>query len=104
MRPGEVRHTAYGLSDLFDATAQHYNLRFTCRGCHRSSVFVAAAVWLLFERKGWPDYLRDVPKQFRCRVCDRRNPIIELVNDKATENSLPLPSEETWKRAQRRRR
>ena len=104
MRPGEKRYTAFALTDLFDATAQHYELKFTCRGCHRATVFVAAAVWALFDRKGWRDNLRDIPAHFRCRVCDRRNPILELVNEKPTETTLPLPSQERWKREQRRRR
>ena len=98
------RDLANPVRDLFDATAHHLALKLTCRGCRRSRIFPAAAVWWLFKRKGWTDWLRDVPKHFRCRVCERRVPQLDLVSEPANDNSLPLPSETDWKRELRRRR
>ena len=99
-----LRDSANPVRDLFDATAHHVSLKFTCRGCRRARIFPAASVWWLFKRKGWTDWLRDVPKHFKCRVCDRRHPALDLVNEAANDDSLPLPSEVDWKHELRRRR
>jgi len=101
---GGERDTANPVRDLYDAAAQHYALRFTCRGCRRQRVFVSAAVWWHFKRKGFTDWLRDVPKRFRCQDCGRRGPALDLVHEDATDTSLPLPTEQDWKHEQRRRR
>src|SRR5919205_322670 len=98
MARDQARQLVNPVRDLFDATAHHYSIKLTCRGCRRARIFHAAAVWWLFRRKGWIDWVRDVPKHFRCRVCERRQPIIELVNEAANDDSLPLPSESEWKR------
>ena len=99
-----VRELANPVRDLFDATAHHVSLKFTCRGCRRTRIFPAASVWWLFRRKGWTDWIRDVPRHFRCRVCDRRHPMLILVNEAANDTSLPMPSELDWKQELRRRR
>lgn len=99
-----LRTQANPVRDLFDATAHHYAIRFTCRGCRRVRIFPAAAVWWLFHRKGWTDWLRDVPKHFSCRVCERKVPVMDLVEEAPNDTSLPLPGETDWKRELRRRR
>jgi hypothetical protein len=103
-RDGGPRISANPVRDLFDATAHGYAIRLTCRGCRRARIFHAAAVWHLFERKGFADGLRDVPRRFRCRVCDRRGPVLELVHEEPNDSSLPMPSQTEWKRELRRRR
>jgi len=99
-----VRDLVNPMRDLFDATAHHYAIKLTCQGCRRQRVFVAAAVWWHFKRRGLPDGLRDVPKRFRCQGCGRRGPALDLVHEDATDTSLPLPNEQDWKRELRRRR
>ena len=96
--------SAYPLRNLWDAAVRSYCLKLTCRGCRRARTIHAAAVWYHFGRKGWPDRLREVPKRFRCRVCDRRGPRLDLVHDAPDDTSLPLPPEHEWRREQRRRR
>lgn len=99
-----MRTEANPVRDLFDATAHHYAIKLTCRGCRRARIFPAAALWWLFQRRGWVDWLRDVPKRFHCRVCERRVPIIELSKEAENDNTYPLPGEVDWKRELRRRR
>ena len=101
---GEVRESANPVRELFDAAAQGYTLRLTCLGCRRVRVFHAAAVWRHFEQKGWSPWLRDVARHFRCRLCERRSPRLELGHDEPTETSLPMPDRIAWKRALSRRR
>jgi hypothetical protein len=103
-RDGDPRIPANPVRDLFDACAHGYSLRLTCRGCRRTRIFHSAAVWHHFKRKAFADGLRDVPRRFRCRVCDRRGPALVLVHDEPDDNSLPMPSETNWKRELRRRR
>ena len=101
---GELRTSANPLRQLFDACVQGYNLRLACRGCGRSRVFSRHAVWWRFRRKGWSEWLRDVPKRFRCSACGRRGAQMTLVRDEPTDRSLPMPSESEWKRELGRRR
>ena len=103
-RDRAIRTEANPVRDLFDACAHGYALRLTCRGCRRARIFHSAAVWHHFRRKGFSEWLRDVPRKFRCRVCDRRGPSLELVGDEPDDRSLPMPSEQDWKRELRRRR
>jgi hypothetical protein len=98
------RISANPVRDLFDVCAHGYSVRLTCRGCRRSRILRAHALWWLFERKSWPDWLRDVPGHFKCRVCARRRPRLDLVNEPADDESLPMPGEQVWKQALRRRR
>ena len=100
----EARDSANPLRELFDAAAQGYTLKLSCRGCGRSRIFHAAAVWRHFDRKGWSPWLRDVAARFRCRVCNRRTPHLELGHDEPTDTSLPLPDRYSWKRELGRRR
>ncbi|HET9428272.1 MAG TPA: hypothetical protein VFO69_07930 [Allosphingosinicella sp.] len=99
-----ARVSANPLRELFDAAAQGYTLKLSCRGCGRSRIFHAAAVWNHFDRKGWSPWLRDVPARFRCRVCDRRTPALVLGHDEPTDHHLPLPDRYRWKRELGRRR
>ena len=100
----DVRISANPVRQLFDAAAHGYTLRLACRGCRRSAMFSAHAVWWHFRRKGWPEWLRDVPRRFRCRDCGRRSPSLELVRAEPTDTSLPLPGKYDWKRELSRRR
>jgi hypothetical protein len=103
-RDGEPRISANPIRDLFDAGAHGYSIKLTCRGCGRARIFHAAAVWHHFQRKGFAQGLRSVVKRFRCRVCGRRAPVLDLVGEAPNDNSLPMPSESEWKRELRRRR
>jgi hypothetical protein len=98
------RESANPLRELFDAAAQGYTLSFTCFGCERRRIFHAAAVWRHFDHKGWSSWLRDVPARFRCRVCNRRVPRLELGHSEPSDTSLPLPDPYSWKRELSRRR
>ena len=99
----------FPLVDLFDAAVRYSAVRFTCPRCGHAEVFRAAALWWLFERKGWRDRFPDVRRRFHCRLCRRRDgdkvhADIALVNEEPTDDSLPMPSELDWKRERRRRR
>ena len=104
MRDRETRISANPVRDLFDACAHGYSIKFTCQGCRRTRIFPAAAVWHHFRRKGFADRIREVPARFHCRVCERREPLLDLVHDEPNDLSLPMPSEQDWKRELRRRR
>ena len=104
MENGEPRISANPLRQLFDACAKGYNLRLDCLGCGRRQVLGRHAVWWHFRRKGWSEWLREVPKRFRCRGCGRRGPRMTLVHDEPADGSLPMPGEAEWKRELGRRR
>jgi len=104
MASEHVRTQANPVRDLFDATAHHLAIKLTCRGCRRQRILPAAALWWHFTRRGIPDWLRDVPKKCRCRDCGARGPSLDLVEEVPNDSSLPLPSEQDWKRELRRRR
>jgi hypothetical protein len=103
-RDNQPRISANPVRDLFDATTHHYAIKLRCRACHRSRILNAAAVWWHFRKKGYSEWLRDVPRKFRCRECQERGPEMDLVHQAANDHSLPLPSESDWKRELRRRR
>jgi hypothetical protein len=103
-RNGGVRDKVNPLKELFDAAAQGYALRLVCRGCRRSRILNAHAVWYLFERRRWIDRLGDVPKRFRCADCGRKGPSVEPVHAEPDDHTLPLPPTSEWKRELRRRR
>ena len=92
------------ICDLLDAGMQHESIRATCRGCNRSGVFHAVGLWYRFQRKGWPDELRAVPRRLRCRQCGRRGPKLELAGLETATVPMPLPDDREWKRALSRRR
>lgn len=98
------------LRDLFDAAARQRTVKLTCRRCRHSTSFHAAALWWLFERKGWPDSFADVRQRCMCRNCWQRfgrkvrRPHFELTQEEPRDTSLPLPSDLDWKRELRRRR
>jgi hypothetical protein len=99
-----VRYKANPLRELYDAAAQGYSIKLACRGCRRVRVLYPHAVWHHFRIKGFSERLRDVPARFKCRVCERRGPHLELVHEEPTDHTLPLPSQQEWKRELRRRR
>jgi hypothetical protein len=103
-RDGGTRTSANPIRDLFDACAHGHALRFACRGCRRTRIFAAAAAWHHFRRKGFPERLREVPGRFRCGVCGRHGPSMELVREPPDDHSLPMPTELDLKRELRRRR
>ena len=90
--------------DLFDAAAQHYAIRLTCRRCRHQRIFDPHALWFLFETKGWDYDLRDVRRRCRCTDCGAREPALDLVNEDPTGDLLKMPSEQEWKRMRARRR
>src|SRR5687768_5025835 len=103
-REERVRTSANPLRELFDAAAKGYAIKLACQGCRRERIFPAAAVWRHFREKGFSEMLRDVPGKFRCRVCDRREPIMDLVHEDPNDASLALPEAHEWKRELSRRR
>jgi hypothetical protein len=98
------RDSANPLRELFDAAVRGYNLKLSCRGCGRAEVLNRFAAWGLFQHKGWRQWLREVPKRFRCSGCGRKGPELDLVTDEPTSTALPMPSESEWKRELRQRR
>ena len=102
--------SAFPLRDLFDVAVRGRSLRLTCRECGHSAILSSHALWWLFRRKGWRDGLADARRRFVCLMCLHRlrrkvgNPELELVLDRPTESSLPMPPEMDWKRELRRRR
>lgn len=94
--------------NLFDAAAQHRNIRLDCPKCRHCAIYHAAALWKMFGEKGWNDSLRAVPRRFYCADCSRFGgpkvrPGLILSPDIETVR-LPLPSDTEWKHAIRRRR
>ena len=67
-------------------------------------IFDPHALWYLFEKKGWPDWLRDVRRRCRCTGCGAREPALDLVHEEPTGERLKMPSEQEWKRMRARRR
>ena len=90
----------YDPRSVFEAAAFQYTLRVTCSGCQHSRVFDPHALWWLFERKGWDQDLKIIPKRFRCQSCTRhRWTFIELTRDEPDEGGPPMPDPRRWKRA-----
>jgi hypothetical protein len=101
--------SAYPLRDLFDAAVRYSAVRLTCPRCRHYLVFRSAALWWLFQRKGWQDRFPNVRRRYFCQTCWKRHGVkihadIALVNEEPTDDSLPLPAELDWKRERRRRR
>jgi hypothetical protein len=107
MRDGPPLHP---LSDLFDAAVRHKTVKLTCGRCRHANSFSAAALWWLFQRRGWKDEFAAVRRRCVCLHCWRRHgfkirsPRFELVDEPPLDVSLPLPGELDWKRELRRRR
>lgn len=98
------RDSANPVVTLFDAARQHYDIRLTCWRCKRNVVFLSAALWWLFERKGHSDRLNHVQQKLRCSQCGAKLPALDLVRDAPAHTNLPMPSDREWKDAVRRRR
>ena len=102
--------SAYPLRDLFDAAVRVRGVRLTCRSCRHSAVLSTHALWWLFHRKGWRDTLADLRRRCVCLLCLHRRrlkvrePELELVDERPTDEGLPMPSEMDWKRELHRRR
>ena len=98
------------LRDLFDAAVRHKSVKLTCTRCGYENSYAAAALWWLFQRKGWADRFEAVRKRFYCGLCRMRlhikvsRPKLELVDEAPKDKTLPMPSELDWKRELRRRR
>ena len=93
----------FPLRDLFDAAVRHRRIRLTCPRCRHSGVFDAAALWWLFERRGWRDRFEQVRRRCVCSACwrdrgEKVRPGLELVDGVAVDRVLPLPAETDWKR------
>ncbi len=99
-----LRSLANPIRDLWDVAAHHKSVRLTCRTCRHERVLHGAALWTLFEKKGWLDWLRDVPIKLRCAQCGAKRPELTVTEDDPTGEALPLPSHSEWKRAASRRR
>jgi hypothetical protein len=100
--------SAYPLRDLFDAAIRYSAVRLTCPRCGHAQVYRAAALWWLFQRKGWNDRFPNVRRRYYCRPCcdrhgEKTHANIALVNEAPTDDRLPMPSELDWKRERRRR-
>lgn len=100
------RDSANPVWSLFDAAAQHYNIRLDCPRCHHVVVYNAAALWLECQRQGRSDSLSNVRRRYYCHACGKNRrvrPILKLCQTEETR-VLPLPSDLEWKQAIRRRR
>lgn len=86
------------------AALDRQNLKLTCRGCRYQRVLHCAALWLLFERRGWDDRLSALPPRFWCSRCRLqfmvkvKNPICAFVNEDETGDPLPKSDAREWKR------
>ena len=94
--------------NLFDAATKGHAIRFDCPACRHVGIFHPAALWLMFNNKGWDDDLRHIKGHFYCGLCHKRRakrvrPNLVLSPDKPDQH-LPLPSDSDWKRAISRRR
>lgn len=99
----------YPLRDLFDAAVRKRTVRLTCRRCRHVNSFPSAALWWLFQRRGWDDRFAAVCQRCICRHCLLRgdrigNPRMTLTWETPLDQSLPMPSERDWKRERSRRR
>lgn len=97
------------IQDLFDAAARHHTIRLDCPRCKRVVIYDGHAVWWLFERKQWPDRLRDVGRHFYCSTCRKRaaervRPRVSLSEQDPTSLAMAMPDEREWNRALSRRR
>ena len=96
--------------DLLDAAVRHQTIRLRCLLCPRVSHYDPHAMWWLFERKAWADWIRDVPHHFYCPDCRKRNgakvrPKIETLDGMVpVDRFLAMPSDRDWKNALSRRR
>lgn len=107
LRDGAVRFSANPIREVFDAAAQEYNFRLTCRGCGHAEILNRYAVWWLFREKRWRDPITDVlPPRFRCGKCGCKTLGLALVQKDPTTHALSVPAaaEQEWKRELRRRR
>lgn len=96
--------SVHPLKTLFDAAARGYSIKLTCRGCARSEILSAHAVWHHARRKGISQRLADLAGRCRCDRCGRRQPLLDLVHDPPTKHNLPMPSLHEWKAELRRHR
>lgn len=83
---------------LFEAAAWHYAIVATCRRCRARGVFESAALWWLFERRGWDPTLYGAARRLKCRACGARA-TVSPVRWEAPTVILPLPDDRDWKRA-----
>lgn len=83
---------------LFEAAAWHFSIVAACKKCRARGVFHAAALWWMFERKGWDPTFGAVARRFRCRACGGRA-TLSASRDAVPSVILPLPDEREWKRA-----
>lgn len=98
----------HAVHDLWDVGAHHANLKVTCSRCGHWKVIHAAALWCLFQKKGWSSHLSEFSTRLCCGVCWQTHqmkvrPRWEIVEDEAGDD-LPLPSEREWKVEAKRRR
>jgi hypothetical protein len=99
-------------TELWEAAMMHHHLKVQCcvPGCGNSAVYHAAALWLLFARRGWEQPLRLAEKRFWCRPCTRavgwkvKRARLGTTRDALTVTSLPLPSDAMWKKFASRHR
>lgn len=102
--------SAYPLRNLWDAAVRQSSIKLECWSCHHVTIRHAHALWWHFEQKGWPDSFKELQKRCVCIPCRTerrqiiRNPKLELVHEEVTNEPLPLPSAQEWKRALARHR
>lgn len=98
------------LRDLFDAAARRRTVRLTCRRCRHENSFPAASLWWHFRRHGWVSEFAEVQRRMVCRWCLKREglrirgPRLRLTEEAPLDRSLPMPTEQDWKRELQLRR
>ena len=104
MAPGDDRtHIGARLRCLQHCALHRRTIRLTCRRCGRERRLDAAALWWLFERKGWNDALPQAIGRLYCQACaqaghPRSRFRFEITRETPDADQPPYPDEREWKR------
>lgn len=98
-----VDHVGRKLRTLEQCALYKRTIRLTCRGCGRSRVMDAAALWWLFRRKEWDDSLGEAAKRFCCERCRDESsrvvrPSLTVTREMPEGPQLPHPDKHEWRR------
>ena len=99
----------YAPQSVHDCGLVARTVELRCPVCYHVRRFDPYALWWLFERRGWDDRLVSIGKRFRCVACwiaSRRKvrPVVTVVDDAPSDDTLPRPDAASWKRSVKRRR
>ncbi|MCW3847351.1 hypothetical protein OF829_08865 [Sphingomonas sp. LB-2] len=91
------------LRTVTDLALRFWNVRLSCQRCGHQRVLHGAALWKLFDRKGWRDDVQSAARRFHCAYCRKQDgslvrPRLDKTKDPPTGAVLPLPSDAEWKK------